>query len=197
MPDKPTNIALVGVGGQGVLTASDVLAHAAMLCGFEVKKSELHGMAQRGGSVSSHVRIGSAVHSPVIPARGADYMVAFERMEALRYAGMLAPGARVIVNALELHTLSEYAGDGYPDDVEITLDRLDAYAVPVPGRQVAEEAGNPRAAGSVLLGALSSFLPMKPRHWSAAFAAVLPEPLVAINLEAFRLGRSWMSVRRK
>lgn len=197
MPDKPIDIAIVGVGGQGVLTASDVLAHAALDFGLEVKKSELHGMAQRGGSVVSHVRMGKSVSSPVIPLGGAGYMVALERLEALRYSNMLAPGAAVLLGRREMHTLSEYTGTGYPGDVEVKLGGAGASVVPVPARFIADEAGTPRAAGSVLLGALSVFLPMPPKSWTEALGAVLGKGALDPNLEAFRLGRSWMSTNSR
>jgi len=191
------DIAIVGVGGQGVLTASDVLAEAALNAGLEVKKSELHGMAQRGGSVVSHVRIGQVVHSPVIPEGHARCMVALERLEALRYSGMLAPGATVLLGRMELHTLAEYAGADYPRDVEGTLSALGAQVITIPGRQVAEDAGSSRAAGSVFLGALSTLLPMTPDDWHAALVAVLSPAIIEPNLEAFRLGRSWMSTNNR
>ncbi len=197
MSDKPIDIAIVGVGGQGVLTASDVLAHAALGFGLEVKKSELHGMAQRGGSVVSHVRMGRSVRSPVIPSGGAGYMVALERLEALRYSGMLAPGATVLLGRREMHTLAEYKGAGYPEDVEAKLGSAGAAVVPVPARLIAEEAGTPRAAGSVMLGALSVFLPLPPKCWTDALRAVLAEGALEPNLEAFRLGRSWMSTNSR
>jgi indolepyruvate ferredoxin oxidoreductase, beta subunit len=195
--DKPIDIAVVGVGGQGVLTASDVLAQAALLAGLDVKKSELHGMAQRGGSVVSHVRIGRKVHSPVIPAGGAGYMVALERLEALRYAHMLSPGATVIIGRMELHTLDEYAGPSYPGDVEEKLGSTGAYVIPVPGRQIAEDAGSPRTAGTVFLGALSTMLPVPLECWKTALAAVIPPGVLNLNIEAFRLGRSWMSTNER
>jgi indolepyruvate ferredoxin oxidoreductase beta subunit len=195
--DKHFDIAVVGVGGQGVLTAADVLAQAALFAGLQVKKSELHGMAQRGGSVVSHVRIGEVVHSPVIPSGRAGYMVALERLEALRYARMLAPGATVLLGRREMHTLSEYAGAGYPEDVELKLGALGASVVPVPGRLIAEEAGSPRAAGTVFLGALSMLLPLTADDWRASFESVMPPAFLPVNLEAFRLGRSWMSTNAR
>jgi len=195
--DKPIDIAVVGVGGQGVLTASDVFAQAALIAGLDVKKSELHGMAQRGGSVVSHVRIGRKVHSPVIPAGGAGYMVSLERLEALRYVHMLSPGATVVLGRMELHTLDEYAGPCYPGDVEKKLGSAGAYVIPVPGRQIAEDAGSPRAAGTVFLGALSTLLPVPADCWNKALEMVIPPGVLKLNLEAFRLGRSWMSTNAR
>lgn len=177
MAGDTINIALVGVGGQGVLTASDVLATVAMLDGREVKKSELHGMAQRGGSVVSHVRIGDVVHSPVIPASSAQFMVAFDGVEAQRYARLLAAGARIIMDDAAMHRVPG----------------ADVVAVPAAG--IAAEAGNPRTAGSVLLGALSTLIPLSPARWDKAFATVLPDKVLAANLAAFRLGRAWMAGR--
>lgn len=197
MSDKPIDIAVVGVGGQGVLTASDVIAHAALLAGLDVKKSELHGMAQRGGSVVSHVRIGRKVHSPVISCGGAGYMVALERLEALRYAHMLSPGATVMLGRIQFHTLDEYDGPCYPGDVEEKLGSAGAYVIPVPGRKIAEDAGNPRAAGTVFLGALSTMLPVPAEYWNKGLKMVIPPGVLKLNMDAFRLGRSWMSTNAR
>jgi len=197
MSVKPIDIAIVGVGGQGVLTASDVLAQAALNSGLEVKKSELHGMAQRGGSVVSHVRIGRVVHSPVIPEGRAGCMVALERLEALRYSRMLAPGATVILGRMELHTLSEYAGDDYPQDVEGMLSGMGASVVTIPGRQIAEDAGSSRAAGSVFLGVLSTLISIPVDDWISAMNSVIPPGALQLNIEAFRLGRSWISTNTR
>jgi indolepyruvate ferredoxin oxidoreductase beta subunit len=149
------NIIFAGVGGQGVLTASEVLARAALHEGLECKKSEVHGMAQRGGSVISHVRVGETVHSPVIPEGGADFLVAFEKLEGLRFAHYLRPGGKVILNQLELYPMNAPAASGYPSDIEERLAALDLHVVMTPGQELAAGAGDIRSAGSVLLGALS------------------------------------------
>jgi len=193
MPERVYSVLIAGVGGQGVLTASDVLAHAALIDGRDVKKSELHGMAQRGGSVVSHVRFGPEVHSPVIPSGGAGYMAAFERLEALRYSNLLAPGATVVMSRMEFPPIDDPSGSDYPEDVEEELVKLGADVFAAPARQIAEDAGNRKSAGIVLMGLLSSVLPIGVAAWNEALRTVIGERMAEINMEAFRLGRSWMS----
>ena len=119
LPDT-LDIALVGVGGQGTILASNVLAELGMAAGYDVKKAEVHGMSQRGGSVVSHVRWGPEVFSPIIPAGGADILVAFEKMEAARYAALLAPGGTAIVNDFAIEPITVITGGAhYPDDAAI------------------------------------------------------------------------------
>jgi len=187
------NIIFAGVGGQGVLTASEVLARAAMNEGLDCKKSEVHGMAQRGGSVLSHVRFGSRVHSPVIPAGGADFLVAFEMLEGLRHAHNLKPSGTVIVNRLEVHPLTTFTGPGYPTDIQEQLASIGAKVVVLPGQDLAASAGDVRAAGSALLGALSILLPFKAASWEDAFAGTFKPSAAELNIRAFGLGRGWVS----
>jgi indolepyruvate ferredoxin oxidoreductase beta subunit len=199
MQDVPINIVLVGVGGQGVLTASEALARAALHGGFDVKKSEVHGMAQRGGSVLSQVRFGVRVHSPVVPAGSAGFLVAFEMLEGLRSAGALRAGGVLLLNRLEIPPMSAAASSlpGYPRDMPRDMEGafacLDAEVLTVAGQELAEGVGDVRAAGSVLLGVLSEFLPIKAASWKKAFTETFRPEAVRPNMEAFRLGRSWVS----
>jgi indolepyruvate ferredoxin oxidoreductase beta subunit len=193
MSEGTYNILIAGVGGQGVLTASDVLAVAALIDGRDVKKSELHGMAQRGGSVVSHVRFGPEVHSPVIPAGQANFMAAFERLEALRYSRMLAPGSNVVMSKMEFAPIDDPSGTDYPVDVEERLRAIGANVFAAPARMIAEDAGSRKSAGVVLMGVLSGLLPLSMKSWNEALREVIGGRMAETNMEAFRLGRSWMS----
>ena len=193
--DKPCNIIFAGVGGQGVLTASETLARASLLSALDVKKSEVHGMAQRGGSVSSHVRFGPRVYSPLIPQGTADFLVALEGIEALRFAHMVKPGGVIILDRLTIQ-----AQGGQPvcqDEVEDTLARLDLEVLAVPAQELALSAGDKRAAGSVLQGVLAVFLPLSAASWAKAFECTLRPEVAGLNMEAFRHGRSWISTALK
>ncbi|MBN1977843.1 MAG: indolepyruvate oxidoreductase subunit beta [Anaerolineae bacterium] len=187
------NFLLVGVGGQGALLASNVLAHVGVKAGFDVKKAEVHGMAQRGGSVSSQIRWGEKVHSPLISEGEVDYLVAFEKLEALRYVGMLRPGGTALVGEMSIPPLSVSSGDDvYPGDEEVQ--RVIGAAAGdvrfVPSLRLAEEAGNVRAHNVVLLGALSNLIEqVPPETWLDAIAARVPERYVAVNQRAFQMGR--------
>ena len=189
------SVVFAGVGGQGVLTASEALARAALIGGMDVKKSEVHGMAQRGGSVFSHVRFGGIVHSPLIPAGTADFLVAFEGIEALRFAHQVKPGGAVILNRLEIPPMPGTVPRHV--DAEGRLSLMDVVVVPVPAQELAEEAGDIRAAGSVLLGALSGFIALAPPCWEGAFMETFRPRAAEINKAAFRLGRSFVSTARK
>ena len=187
------NFLLVGVGGQGTLLASNVLAHVGVKAGFDVKKAEVHGMAQRGGSVSSHMRWGEKIYSPLIGQGEVDYLVAFEKLEALRYVGMLRRGGTAIVGEMRIPPLSVSSGDDvYPSDDElrrIMRSVTDGLHV-IPSMRLAEEAGNIRAHNIVVLGALSTFSDqIPPETWLNVIADWVPERFVDVNLEAFWAGR--------
>jgi indolepyruvate ferredoxin oxidoreductase beta subunit len=189
------NFFLTGVGGQGTLLASNVLAQVGVQAGFDVKKAEVHGMAQRGGSVSSQIRWGDKVHSPLIAEGEVDYLVAFEKLEALRYiaTGVLRPGGTVLVGEMAIPPLSVSSGDDvYPSDEE--MQRIIGAATDevhtVPSLSLAEEAGNVRAHNIVVLGALSTFLDqVEPEIWLEVIAERVPSKTVEVNKQAFQLGR--------
>ena len=185
-----TSVLLAGVGGQGVLLASEILAEAAAIAGFDVKKSEVHGMAQRGGSVVSHLRFGPVVHSPLIPRGGADYLVSFERLETLRYLDSLHAGAVVLVNDVEILPLPVSVGKAtYPADIEERLRGAGVRAHLVDGRGIATAAGNPKALNAAVLGALSALMGFESAVWEGALRRQIPARLLDLNLRAFALGR--------
>jgi indolepyruvate ferredoxin oxidoreductase beta subunit len=184
------NVSLVGVGGQGILLTSEILSRAAARAGLDVKKSEIHGMAQRGGSVISQVRFGNRVFSPIIPDGASHVLVSFEKMEALRWRHLLAPDGTALVNDLEIIPVTVSSGQ-QPAVLEqeaklrATYPRLrllDAQAI-------AKEAGNPRAANMAIAGAMSALLAFDVSCWHAAMKERIPEKLLAVNVKAFDLGR--------
>jgi indolepyruvate ferredoxin oxidoreductase beta subunit len=179
---------LVGVGGQGTILASDVLAKVAAGSGLDVKLSEVHGMSQRGGSVDTVVRFGERVFSPTIDPGVADHLVSFELIEAGRWLHWLKPGGRLVVNNRVIASLPMLTGDwGMPTGLEAAL----AYegAVLLDAEELACEAGSPRSANVVLLGALSVGLPFPVETWREVIAGRVPPKTVEANLAAFELGR--------
>jgi len=191
MENRTTNILLVGVGGQGIILASEVMADVFMEAGFDVKKSEVHGMAQRGGSVSTHVRFGPKVFSPLIKEGEADIFMAFEELEALRYLQYLSPQPSILLNQQRLNPPSVSLGnDAYPENVPDTLSRRAKLFKNIPGRNLALQAGDGRAVNVVLLGALSSLLSIPEKIWTDNVLRRFPPKAGKTNLEAFRLGRS-------
>ena len=188
--DRLFKVSLVGVGGQGILLTSDVLALAAMHAGLDVKKSEIHGMSQRGGSVISQVRFGARVHSPIIPDGQSDVLVSFERTEALRFAHLAKPGAKILVNDMDRVPVTVSSGLQAP--VQDADKRLAAYPglTLIDANPLAIKAGNLRAANVVLMGALSAFVPFDEEHWQAALRERIPAKLLEVNLRAFALGRA-------
>ena len=188
---KITNVTLVGVGGQGILLASDVLARAAAEAGLSVKKSEIHGMSQRGGSVSSQVRFGGEVHSAIIPEGETDLLVAFDVVEALRALPLVAPTGRALVDRKYVVPVTVSSGmQPAPADPEEALERLYAGRLSrVDSAALADAVGNPRTANMAIAGALSALLTLPEAAWDAALRGRLPEKLLAPNLKAFALGR--------
>lgn len=191
MDESSTNILLVGVGGQGILLASEILSEAAMLAGFSVKKSEIHGMSQRGGSVVSHVRFGKEVFSPVVPEGEGDILLGFELLEACRSLSLMKPGAKIVANDLKILPPAVLLGkQAYPDDLSDRIRRRFSDFLLVDGAALASSAGNERAANTVLLGAVSRYLHISTEIWQQAIERMVPGKAVAVNQKAFSLGRS-------
>jgi indolepyruvate ferredoxin oxidoreductase, beta subunit len=190
MMKKPTNILIVGVGGQGVLLASALISEAALEAGYDAKKSEVHGMAQRGGVVSSHVRIGEKVFSPLIPMGQADVLLAFEKAEAQRWVHFIKPGGKLIVNDLKwVPPIAFLKGFSYPPDpVDIVRKRIADVRV-VPAQDIAKSLGNFRAANLVLVGAVSQHLDIPESVWEKVVARRVPKGTEALNWRAFLEGR--------
>ena len=187
------NVSLVGVGGQGILLTSDILSLAAMHAGYDVKKSEIHGMSQRGGSVISQVRFGERVYSPIIPDGETDVLVSFERTEALRYLHLAKAGGKVLVNNMERMPITVSGGMMPP--VEDLDGRLAAHAglILLEANPLAEQAGNIRTANVVVVGALSTLVPFDEEHWQTAMRERIPPKFLEVNLKAFELGRDAIS----
>jgi len=188
---RTLNVLLAGIGGQGVLTASQLLAEAAVRAGYDVKKSEVHGMAQRGGVVTSHVRIGRRVYSPIISSGEVDLLVAFEEAEALRWRSEVRSGGILMVNCLQVAPPVVNLGlFKYPDDPLTNLRTFNGSFVPVEASALAVQAGSPRLAGTILMGAASAVLPLVVDDWEAAIRARFTKAEVAdLNLKAFHQGR--------
>ncbi len=187
---------LVGVGGQGIVTASDILADVGLRAGYDVKKSEVHGMAQRGGAVTSHVRFGRRVYAPLIGRGQADFLVAFELLEALRWAHYLHPEGIALVNVQRLPPLAVTSGQArYPEleEVRQELSRRARQVHFIEGLRTAQELGNVRVAGTVILGALSTLLPIPPALWEEALVDHVPSRYVELNRQAFRAGRDLLT----
>lgn len=184
------NLLLVGVGGQGTILASKIIANVLAGLGFDVKMSEVHGMAQRGGSVVTQVRYGQTLHSPLIETDEADFVLAFERLEAPRYLRYLKPGGTVIINDLALPPLPVLLGQAaYPADAVDLVRPKAGKVVVIDAAAVAEQAGNRRAQNVVLVGALARALGIAPSEtWENVIAGLVPPKTVTANVAAFRLG---------
>ena len=190
MADSVTNILLSGVGGQGILLASEVLSAVMMLAGYDVKKNEIHGMSQRGGSVVSHVRFGKKVYSPIIPEGEADILFGFELLETYRCLPLLAQHGSVIANRLKLMPPSVAIGQQtYPKNLEEHIARQVDKSYIVDGLELALQAGDPRTINTVLLGALANILPVDTQLWTEALRKMVPQKTLEQNLKAFELGQ--------
>ena len=194
MGDTTKTILLCGVGGQGTILAADLLAHAALAAGLDVKVSEIHGMAQRGGAVTTVVRVGESVGSMVADLGRADVIVSFETTEALRNLPFLAEGGALIVNDEAIKPLPVLTGKAAMP-ARARADLLDAGALLVPAAAIAREAGNAKTSNVVLLGALSARLDFPAEVWESTVAARVPAKTVEANLAALRAGRAFICER--
>ncbi|MDN5293858.1 MAG: indolepyruvate ferredoxin oxidoreductase, beta subunit [Eubacteriales bacterium] len=187
--EDKVDMLLVGVGGQGTILASKVLAEVGRLLGYEVKLSEIHGMAQRGGSVVTHLRWGKEVFSPMVVPGCASAVVAFEKLEALRWKNCLRPGGLLLVNNWIIPPLPVLTGQArYPENIDELL-HGDCRLVVIEGEELARQAGNQRTVNMVLLGALSVFLPGEKEVWEQALRVRVPAKFLELNQRAFALGR--------
>ena len=195
MPEKMSNqsisFMLVGVGGQGTILASNVLAELGLSLGYDVKQAEVHGMSQRGGSVTSHVRWGQHVYSPIITQGDADILIAFEKSEVVRYITDLKPGGLVLINDYSIVPITVSSGGStYPadDQIDALLRTFTDRVYWVKGMDIAAEIGNARAANVVLLGALACLMEMDANSWLPVISRRVPPKSVEINRLAFERG---------
>jgi len=190
MAKDTTNILVAGVGGQGVILASDVMADTFMEAGYDVKKSEVHGMAQRGGAVVSHVRFGEKVYSPIIPLTEADYLFVTEKMETLRWMDYCNPSTTVIADTVRINPPAVNLGEmDYPQGIDEFLKENFQRVYLIDATEIALELGNARAANVVLLGALSQLLQIDKDIWLKCLLDRLPQKLHDLNIKAFEKGR--------
>ncbi len=186
-----TNVLLSGVGGQGTILASNILTEVFLGAGLDVKKSEVHGMAQRGGDVTTHFRFGKKVYSPLIKYGDVDFLVSFEQLEALRYINWVKDSGKVIINDQMVLPPAVNLGQAvYPPDVEQTFRKFFKDNVHVvKGQDIAMKLGDVRAANVVLVGAFSNFFKFKEDTWIKAIVGLLPAKIHELNIAAFKEGR--------
>ncbi len=189
---KVTNIFLSGVGGQGTILASNILGEVFLKAGFDVKKSEVHGMAQRGGDVTTHFRFGKKVYSPLIKYGDVDFLISFELLEAARYINWVKPEGKILINKYEILPPAVSLGQmEYPKDIEKIFKKYFKGNVwMINGQEIARKLGNIQAANVVLVGAFSNFFPrFKEEQWTDAIKELLAPKLHDLNIRAFHEGR--------
>lgn len=188
--DKVNNVIICGVGGQGILLAGEILANAAMQAGLDAKKADVHGMAQRGGSVVSHVRFGPVVNSPLVAFHEADVILSFEQLEVVRYLDYLKPGGVCIINTQKILPITVATGASqYPEGILDFVKTIASKVIAVDAMALAKEAGEVRAVNTALLGILSTQFDLPVEAWEKAFQTVVKPKFLEINLKAFGLGK--------
>ena len=186
---QAANILIVGVGGQGTLLASKILGDAVLLSGLDVKQSEVHGMAQRGGSVVTFVRFAEEVHSPLVDKGEADIIIAFEKLEALRWSEYLKPGGTIVVNDHEIPPMPVIIGTAvYPSNIYDKLSATGIRVIRLNGLTIAKELGELRALNVILLGVAAKLLTFDRKVWEQAITDTVPAKALDVNLKAFAAG---------
>ncbi|MDX9714445.1 MAG: indolepyruvate oxidoreductase subunit beta [Dissulfurispiraceae bacterium] len=187
-----TSVFFAGVGGQGIVLGSKILAQAAFSAGCMVKECELHGMAQRGGSVVSHIRFGEEVHSPLIPQGKADFLIVMEALEGLRYTCYLKPGATVILNSRQIIPSTVTQGSAiYPENISDKFRQMGYRVVEIDAAEIARQSGNPKGENIVLIGALSSQLKFNEQIWIETITDSVPPKTIEQNIDSFNKGRQF------
>ena len=185
-----TNLMIVGVGGQGTLLASRLLGYVFQKKGYDVKISEVHGMSQRGGSVVTYVRFGEKVYSPIVSTGEADFIVAFEKLEAGRYVSCLKKSGTLVTNTGRIDPMPVITGAAaYPEDVLSHLEEKGVRVDGIDAMTLAREAGSEKAVNTVLMGRLSTYFDFPEEDWMEAIDAVVKERFRDLNKKAFRLGQ--------
>ena len=185
------NIMIVGVGGQGTLLASRVLGNVALRKSYDVKMSEVHGMAQRGGSVVTYVKLGEKVYSPIIEKGEADIILAFEQLEALRWIEYLKDGGKMIINDQQIDPMPVIIGRAkYPENIlQKIKDNYDNIST-IEALKIAKECGNIKAVNTVLLGNMAKSIDIEKEEWIESIKEIVPQKFVDVNLKAFEAGYS-------
>ena len=191
MSKNTINISLVGVGGQGTILASEIICMASLLAGKDVKKNEVHGMAQRGGSVVSQVRISDKVYSPLVPEGETDILIAFEKLEALRYSHLLTDTGVCYVNEQEIKPVTVSSGQQeWPESIDEKIHNAIKNVKFIPALSIAKEIGNVKVLNVIMIGALSINTFISEDIWIEAIKTLVKPKFVDINIEAFKKGRS-------
>ena len=188
---KTTDILIVGVGGQGIVLASEIIASVCLAAGYDIKQSEVHGMAQRGGSVVSHVRFGAKVHSPIIEKGYADFLLLFEMLESLRWIDYLHPDGVAFINKHRIDPITVTSGETkYPNNIQDIIQKQCNHMILIDGLDIAQKSGSIRAVNMVFLGALSKYLKFDIHLWDESIRNRVPAKTLEINLAAFQAGRN-------
>ena len=189
-----TNILVAGVGGQGVILASDIMCEVFMEAGYDVKKSEVHGMAMRGGIVTSHFRFGKKVYSPLIKEGEADILFAFEQLEGLRWVNHLRLNGKIVMNDNKINPPAVNLGEmEYPKDIPKMIRSKIKNFYLVKGTEIALQLGDVRAANVVLIGAISKFFELNEDLWLKTILNYLSAKVHELNKKAFSAGREQIS----
>ena len=189
---KNIDFLMAGVGGQGTILASNILAEVGLQLGYDVKKAEVHGMAQRGGQVDSHIRWGEKVNSPLLEENNADYLIGFEMLEAARFPQFLKENSLALVNDYRINPPLVNLGKAtYPSKKEIEALLLEraGKVLWLEGTGIAKDLGNPAMVGVVLLGALSNLVGGDKKAWLDVVGRMVPQKFVELNKKAFNAGR--------
>lgn len=185
----PTNILVVGVGGQGTLITSRILGNLAMSLGYDVKLSEVHGMAQRGGSVVTHIRYGEKVNSPLVEIGQADIIVSFEKLEAIRWIHYLKKDGIILVNTQEIDPMPVITGAAsYPEDIVETLKKECKNVIAIDALSKARELGNIKVLNTILIGLLAKNMDIPKEEWIKIISDTVPKKTIDINIKAFEIG---------
>jgi indolepyruvate ferredoxin oxidoreductase beta subunit len=186
---KITNVLMVGVGGQGIVLASDIISRAALYAGHDVKKSEIHGMSQRGGSVFSHIRFGEKVYSPVIPEGEADILLSLEEMETLRWLSYINSDTRVIVTKTRINPPNV---TNYPDNIDQEIKKHFKNSWVIEPSRISEKTGDAKFVNTALLGLISTCLDFSDEAWRRSIHENVPDGTFEANMTAFAAGKTLM-----